>query len=183
MPHAVTQEVESVMVATRGPVPKRSDQRRRRNADDLPISHAPAASRVPVPAADRGWHPIAKRWYRSLRGSGQSAFYEPSDWAVAFLVAESMSRDLGEQFLGINEKTGEVEYGVIPLKGASLAAYLKAFASLMVTEGDRRRMRLELERGTGEVDPDEAAGVASMDEWRERLSGGSDGSAPDDDGG
>lgn len=157
----------------------RSEQRRRRNADDLPISHAPAASRVTVPKAGKGWHRIARRWYRSLGGSGQSAFYEPSDWAVAYLVAESMSRDLGEQFLGINEKTGEVEYGVIPLKGASLNAYLKAFAALMVTEGDRRRMRLELQRNA-EVDEDHEAGVAVMDEWRDRLS--DPGDSADDDG-
>jgi hypothetical protein len=34
----------------------------------------------------------------------------------------------------------------IPIKGGNLSSILKAFHVLMMTEGDRRRMRLELQR-------------------------------------
>lgn len=154
-----------------GPVPKRSNQRHghRSQADRDAIDHAPAAAKVRVPAADRKWHPVARRWYQSLTKSGQSAFYEPSDWATAFLIAESISRDLNPQFVGINERTGEPVIQSIPMKGASLAAYLRAMTALLVTEGDRRRAKVELERGAA-VDEDEDAAVTALDEWRDRLS-------------
>src|SRR5690242_6765714 len=129
-----------------GPVPKRSDQRRRRNKPEGgEITKAAGAEKVAVPRADADWHPVAKRWFNSLAKSGQSRFYEPSDWATAFLIAESMSRDLLPQVVGVTDK-GEVVRDTIPLKGASLGAYLRAFSTLLTTEGDRRRMKLELER-------------------------------------
>lgn len=152
-----------------GPVPKRSDQRRRRNKPEVPIDKAAGASEVEVPAANSKWHPVAKRWYESLAESGQSAFYQPSDWATAYLVAESMSRDLKPQFVAVNEVTGEEIVKALPLKGASLSAYLKAFGTLLVTEGDRRRARVELERGGSESGGEE---VASLDDYRRRLGAG-----------
>lgn len=109
--------------------------------------------------ADEKWHPVAKQWYESLAKSGQRIYYQPSDWAIAYVLAESLSLDLKPQFVGINEQTGEVMMERIPLKGASLAAYLKGFTALMATEGDRRRLQLELERdslkGKGQEDPTE----------------------------
>lgn len=153
----------------RGPVPKRSSQRRRKNKT-TPVESAPAAPVVvDVPESHAKWHPAAKAWFESLGRSGQSAFYEPSDWALAYLIAESISRDLKPQVVGVNEETGEPVMAVIPMKGASLSAYLKAMTALMVTEGDRRRARLELERGGSEpaVDPD----VPNLDDFRARLAG------------
>jgi hypothetical protein len=122
---------------------------------------------VEVPKPNSKWHPIAKRWFESLAMSGQSRkYYEPSDWATAYLIAESMSRDLKPQVVGINEETGEPVMAVIPLKGASLAAYLKAFTALLVTEGDRRRARVELERP--KPGGEEASDVSWLDEARRR---------------
>ena len=153
----------------RGPVPERSDQRRRTNSPETET--APAAKTVEVPAPSDKWHASATAWYESLEESGQSVYYEPSDWAVAWLIAESISRDLKPQVVGINEESGEPVMATIPMKGASLAAYLKAMTALMVTEGDRRRARLELERG-GDPKPTGAApGVTKLDEYRQRLSG------------
>lgn len=157
-------------MGARGPVPKRSEQRRRVNKPaGGEITKAKGATVVPVPEPDEEWHPVARQWYDALARSGQSAFYEPSDWATAVLIAESMSRDLREQVVGITE-TGVVVRDVIPLKGASLSAYLKAFGNLLTTEGDRRRVSLELQRNAP-VDVDEEAAVAALDEYRARLSG------------
>ena len=104
------------------------------------------ASEGMIPA-DESWHPVAAAWYESLRHSGQRVFYQPSDWATAYIVAESLSRDMKPQVIGIDEE-GEVKFAVIPLKGSSLAAYLKAFTALMATEGDRRRMNIELRKAS-----------------------------------
>lgn len=153
----------------RGPVPKRSDQRRRTNAPDQPIDSLPGAAHAPSPEADENWHPVAKAWFDALGTSGQSQLYQPSDWATAVLIAESMSRDLSPQAIGITEQ-GEVVRDVIPLKGASLSAYLRAMAVLMVTEGDRRRLHLELER-TKASDPDEDRSQATITSLQSRLSG------------
>lgn len=122
-------------MGSRGPIPKRSEERRRRNKDDGPgLLQAPSGRPVdlpPLPDPDPLWHPIAADWYLSLRESGQAAFYELSDWAVARYVAELMSRALSSDR---------------PPNGQYVAALNSAMSSLLTTEGDRRRARMELER-------------------------------------
>lgn len=155
----------------RGPVPKRSGQRRRRNKGDEPAKAE--AGKVTRPAPDDNWHATARLWYESLAESGQSVFYEASDWATAYLLAESISRDLKPQVVGVNEQTGEPVFAVIPMKGASLAAYLKAMTALLVTEGDRRRARLELERPkSDDEETGDSVGVSYMDDFRSRALSG-----------
>lgn len=140
-----------------GPVPKKDAERRRRNKtpDNGGMSAIPAevvnldvaiAGEVEVPVMDKDWHPIAKQMWESQIKSGQVLWMEPSDWAILYTLCESLSRDLKPQVIGISEETGKPIMATIPLKGASLNAYLKAFASLLMTEGDRRRLRIELER-------------------------------------
>lgn len=150
------------MTGTRGPVGKRSIERRRRNKDSKVETASAFVDIVEIPEPDASWHPIALLVYESLPDSGQSQFYEPSDWAAAYLVCESISRDLSPQFVAVTE-SGESVYETIPLKGASLAAYLKAMSVLMVTEGDRRRMRLELERPEEKPVP---ASVTALEAYR-----------------
>ncbi|MBV7294918.1 hypothetical protein KRX51_03165 [Corynebacterium sp. TAE3-ERU12] len=116
-----------------GPVPKRSDQRRRRNKDNSPTKVTVATSAVKPPAENRAWHIAAKRWYRSLRHSGQSAFYEPSDWAYAQLAADILSDELSR------EKP----------RAATINQVLSMMDNLLTSEGARRRLRLELVRTDG----------------------------------
>jgi len=141
--------------APRGPVPKKESERRRRNkttegGDSIEVEvinlDETIAGEVEVPAVDPSWHPLARHFYESLAKSGQAIWLEPSDWAVAAVLAESLSRDLNPQPIGINEETGKPVMATVPLKGSSLSSYLKAFSALLVTEGDRRRLRIELER-------------------------------------
>lgn len=137
-----------------GPVPKRSDQRRRRNKPDVEVAQAPGAANVSVPHPEPDWHPIARDWFVSLAESGQARFYEPSDWQTARYVSEAMSRNLsGEKFSAV-----------------LFASVMSGMSSLLTTEGDRRRLRLELERAAA-VDADEDAAVAKLDEYRARFSG------------
>jgi hypothetical protein len=118
-----------------GPIPKRSEERRRRNKDDVPeLVQAPSGppDDLPVlPEPDSLWHPIATDWYLSLQESGQAAFYQPSDWATARYAAELMSRLLS---------TDRAPNGQL------VAALNSVMGSLLTTEGDRRRARIELER-------------------------------------
>lgn len=138
-------------MGARGPVPKRSAERRRRNKDAAVETVKPITLRVKPPAAKAHWHPIAKAWYKSLGESGQAQFYEPSDWWYAQYVAEALSRNL---------KQGAKFSSML------FAAVLSAMNDLLTTEGARRRVRLEIERG-GE--PDQPASVTAISEYRERL--------------
>ena len=157
-----------------GPVGKRDAERRRRNKPDRETTTvdvaALASMPVEIPTPDPDWHPVALAWYESLPKSGQAVFYEPSDWATAYLIAESLSRDLEEQVVGITE-SGEVVRDIIPMKGASLSAYLKAMTVLMVTEGDRRRAKAEIDRSNVQKKANQATGtdgnVASIADARQ----------------
>ena len=144
-----------------GPIPKASAERRRRNKESRPDTLR-VTGRVAVPEGDEDWHPVASRWYVALKESAQAQVYEPSDWATAYLIAESLSRDLNPQVVGVTD-SGKVVTDVIPMKGASLSAYLRAMSVLMVTEGDRRRARYEIERSAVEAVP---ATVSNLDDHR-----------------
>ncbi len=164
----------------RGPAPKRSEERIRRAE---PETGAPTRidatdlAEVEAPVADQDWHPVAIQLYESLKESAQSFYYEPSDWSYAYVVCESLSRDLKPQFVGFenvgDDQTRAVAQ-VIPLKGGSLTAYTKAMSLLGVTETDRRRMGVEIVRAAQKRDltgDDVADGVVSMEDWRDALTG------------
>jgi hypothetical protein len=147
-------------MGVQGPIPKRSEERRRRNArteagESTEVESLVVTGEAPylsAPEADEDWEPLAKELYEAALDSAQAVYYEPSDIAALRLLCESISRDLGEQFVGISESTGEAIHERIPMKGASLNAYLKGFQSLMLLEGDRRRLRLEIQRKNTEAE-------------------------------
>jgi hypothetical protein len=147
-----------VAMGTRGPIPERSEARRRRNKEDGPgLIQAPSGvpADVPdLPEPDPLWHPIAADWYLSLQESGQAQFYEPSDWAMARYAAELMSRGLSSDR---------------PPNGQYVAALNSVMASLLTTEGDRRRARIELERkSTVKAAP---ASVTAIADYRASIGG------------
>ena len=129
-----------------GPVGARSSQRRRRNKVD--ITHAPSEDEWEIPEPDEDWHPVATQWYLSLQKSGQRIFYENSDWAQAFYVAEAMSRSL---------RTSRIS-------GQLFSSVISASAELLTTEGSRRRMRIELERAQTENETTAATAMAAYRE-------------------
>ena len=141
-------------MGTRGPVPKRSEQRRRRNKESKPDKVAAPITPIDAPPEKRAWHPVAKDWYRSLQESGQAQFYEPSDWQAARLVAEELS-----QYLRAKKRSAMM-----------FAQLWSAMTDLLTTEGARRRVKIEVERGAPE-DNGEDAEIASLDEYRRRVAG------------
>ena len=137
----------------RGPVPKRSSERRRRNKDSQVETVKPITATVDAPAADPKWHPIAHDWYESLKTSGQAQYFEPSDWQYARYVADVMSRNLKQR---------------AKFSSVLFAAVTSAMNDLLTTEAARRRVRLEIERGGEGEQP---AGVIAMADYQKRLAG------------
>jgi hypothetical protein len=187
-------------MGARGPVPKRSDARRRRNKPDQPVkkvaaakeacpdcgepftvgagianhrrsAHGAVASRpaeaddcVGREPANPKWHSVARQWYDSLAVSAQRVFYQPSDWSTAYLIAHSISLELAPRPI-FDESGKEVARVTLPPKGASLTAWLKGMSSLLVTEGDRRRLGIELEQAAS-AGSEPAAPVTSIASWK-----------------
>lgn len=131
-------------MGARGPVPKRSDQRRRRNKDGV-ITKGVSTGVVEWPEPSDLWHPVAVAWYQSLEESGQSDYYEPSDVWTARYVAEAMSRNL--------------QHG--RFSAQLFAAVMSAMTELLTTEGARRRARMELQRDPAEVEDPRVAVLAN----------------------
>lgn len=131
-----------------GPAPKRAEDRRRRNKVDTDTVEM--TGEVLVPAGSPAWHPIAAHWYGSLQQSGQSRFYEPSDWAAAHLVANQMSAMLAS---GRPSPT-------------MFQAVWSAMGDLLTTEAERRRVRMEVSR-RAETPAAEVASVTPIDRYRD----------------
>lgn len=142
-------------MGARGPVGKRSDERHghRTQAEQAGVTKAAGAAPCEAPPPRDTWHSTARDWYLSLAASGQSAFYEPSDWATARYIAEAMSLNLEQG------KFSAILFSAV-LSGAS---------SLLATEGDRRRLKLELERAPAEPDPAQETAVSNIADARARL--------------
>lgn len=108
----------------------------------------------PVPA----WEPLTIAFWESFSRSGQAIFYEPTDWMTAYAMMEILDRWLKPQDVKVGQigsasgenAGGDVKYvfepKIVPIPGTVLNSILKGLASLMATEGDRRRLRIELER-------------------------------------
>ncbi len=94
------------------------------------------------------WHPIAEEAYWSLARSGQVIFMEPSDWMTAYTLCETLSRELKPKPMTTTDADGatSIRWVKQPVNGAVLSSFLKGWNSLMATEGERRRLRIELER-------------------------------------
>jgi len=145
-----------------GPVPNRSEDlarpRERKGKDIVPVTKGTLRP-VRIPAADRNWHPIARRLYNSLKTSGQRDFYQNSDWALAWSICE----DLSVYKEPCHDRNG-VEY--YKRSGQMLQTIYTAMERLLVTEGDRRRVRIEL---SAPEEEGESAAVLAIADYRAEL--------------
>jgi hypothetical protein len=131
-------------------MPKRIEERRRRNVvpgetvvrRDEPVV-VPELPRRPRP------HPVAVAWYEALRESGQSEYYEPSDWAAAVYVVQVITRSL---------RPGAT--------AAMMSAAWEMMEALLTTEASRRRARIQVQRA---IDALEGPQPTALEEYRARL--------------
>lgn len=145
-----------------GPVPNRSDDlnrpRARKGGNQQEVTKG-VAREVVIPSADPTWHKIARMLWDSLTTSGQSDFYQDSDWAFAYAICD----DLSYYKTPFKTKDG-VEY--IKRSGQFAQTLYSAMDRLLVTEADRRRVRIELEAPVEKAD---SAAVVAIEQYRQGL--------------
>lgn len=142
-------------MGSRGPTPKRKAARAGHisKAERQDVDNVTIEGLVMAPPAPAALHPQARRWYRSLQVSGQSEFYEPSDWELARYVALQMSLSL----------TGG--------NAALMRAVWMGAEALMATEVSRRRARIEVHRTDPDAVPEPDDAPDQLADLRERLRG------------
>lgn len=138
-------------MGVRGPVPKRSEERTRRNATGEDGVSTKKGEAIPFtwPAADQQWDKAVKRFYASLKKSGQSAYYQASDANYAWLMCDEIN-----------------EYRTDPRRPAmKLQAIISMLnGGLLLTEAERRRAHIELEAPAPEVEDELAVRRRELEE-------------------
>lgn len=139
--------------ASRGPVPNRDDDlarpRSRKGSDAQPVTRG-TAREAHAPEADPSWHPIALQLWDAVTASGQTDFYQQSDYAVLFSLCDDLSH-----FKSSAKRSAQMAQTIY-----------SALGSLLVTEGDRRRARIELDLP---ADADDDASVTAIADYKKRL--------------
>lgn len=95
----------------------------------------------PVPSE---WGPLARGLYEGARDSGQADFYQQSDVAYLTFVLEEMNRYMEPITSRVYQDTGEVVQIYPKRSGQLFQALHSSMQSLLLTEGERRRVRIEL---------------------------------------
>lgn len=139
-----------------GPVPNRSgDLSRKRDANrgDRPDLKTGLHYEPNIPEAGDWCHTAMLVW-DSFANSGQSDFWQESDWSYAYVICEWLNRlELDPTARG---------------SAQNMATILQGMTNLMMTEAERRRARVELERPKPQEVPRSKAAVTDL---RERLKG------------
>ena len=116
-----------------GPIPKRSEERIRRNKPEVEIDKITVIGPVPIPPLDiSDAHPFVAELYESMKKSAQRKYFEPSDWAKAKITLHFLNK-----LIWTSKPSAQM-----------LATVESMMSTLLLTEGDRRRMRIEVERQT-----------------------------------
>jgi hypothetical protein len=141
----------------RGPVPKREAERAGHRAKADKPDTVKTQGKVDAPPVDPSWHPRAAEMYLAVAESGQSKFFEPSDWALARVLCDQLT-----WYYESSRPSAEL-----------LKHVLHGFAQLGVTESDRRRQRIEVERGGNDESTAAADAIREQfEELRKAASGG-----------
>jgi hypothetical protein len=139
-------------MGVRGPIPKRSDEGHpktiaKKNRAGIDHIDALKVSDVFIPDPDPEWHEIARMLWDATKESAFIRFYEPSDWVVLYFTCENVSH-----FCHSSRRSS-----------TAMAAINQMLTSLLLTEGDRRRVQIEIQRASEEQL--ESAGVTAMAAW------------------
>ncbi|AVP41856.1 hypothetical protein SEA_JSQUARED_5 [Mycobacterium phage Jsquared] len=155
-------------MGTRGPIGKRDEERVRRNTPESPTDTIQMPGLVTIPemgdlSHDGRTHQLIIDMYESIKQSAAVKYYEPTDWQMARLALYTLNQELIAA-----ENNGK------PVGAMKLTAINQMLSALLLTEGDRRRVRLEVERAP--ADPTGGKVVDVTDVLKQRLAKASGGS-------
>jgi hypothetical protein len=103
---------------------------------------------ITKPDPDEDWCKVARMMWDAGMESGATEFYESTDYAALYLLCDQID------YLYRTNKAGEAK----PRSPEMFKAIMTGLGNLLVTEGDRRKLRVELTK----PDPDEGAPLAAV---------------------
>jgi hypothetical protein len=126
------------------------DSRNSVETHSLPEAYAPK-----VPEVNPEWCNMAQAWFRAIDLTPMGALYTESDWMTAYIAADLLDAMLDAGWHRV---------------GMMLAEWNRMTERLLITIGDRRRMRIDFIRaGAADADPDAAVAEDELASWRERM--------------
>uniref|UniRef100_A0AAU8GRZ6 Terminase small subunit n=1 Tax=Mycobacterium phage BabyBack TaxID=3158877 RepID=A0AAU8GRZ6_9CAUD len=149
-------------MGTRGPIGKRDEERVRRNVNENPTETIQVIGAVSIPelgdVSHLGeTHPLITEMYESITQSAAVKYYEPTDWQFARMT-----------LFMLNQELIAAQHNGKPVGAMKLTAINQMLSALLLTEGDRRRVRLEIERNSS--GPDTGGKVVDVtDVLKQRL--------------
>lgn len=105
-------------------------------------------------------HPLIEEMYESIKKSAAVQFYEPTDWQFARIT-----------LYALNQELIAAQHNGKPVGAMKLTAINQMLSALMLTEGDRRRARIEIERAPSTAGA-QVLDVTDMLRQRLQASGG-----------
>lgn len=148
-------------IGTRGPIGKRDEERVRRNIPEDPTVTVKMPGIVEIPelgdVSHLGeTHPLITEMYESIKDSAAVKYYEPTDWQFARMTLYMLNQELIA-----------AQHNGKPVGAMKLTAINQMLSALLLTEGDRRRARLEIERAPADVQGGKVLDVTDV--LRQRL--------------
>lgn len=137
-----------------GPVPKRSEDRIRYDGNVIDKVHAFGVVRKPDLGLGDNVHPIIEDFWDSVGESAQTRYYEASDWQYLRVSLHFLN-----QLLRSNKPSAQM-----------LTVVNQMLTDLLVSEGSRRRVRMEIERNTAKAD----AEVKNLSDYFQHLAKNND---------
>lgn len=153
-------------MGVRGPIPKRDEERVRRNIPEDPTVTVQMPGLVSIPELGDishlgETHPLVVEMYEAMQSSASVKYFEPTDWQFARLTLYTLNQELIA-----------AQHNGKPVGSMKLTAINQMLSALLLTEGDRRRARLEIERAPAESGSGKVLDVTDMLRQRLASSGG-----------
>lgn len=146
----------------RGPAPKRDAERARANKpaggdaivltpEDMATLPFEVELLVEPPEPNENWHETAKQVYEATLRDPVRIWMGPLDWATHWFMCENLHREMSPQYVatlddpdGMLDPKDRVVREEIPMKGATITAYMKWFGMIGVGESSRLALRREV---------------------------------------
>lgn len=133
-----------------GPVPKRSEDRIRYDGNVIDKVHAFGVVKKPELGLGDNPHPIITDFWDAVGESAQTRYYEASDWQYLRVSLHFLNK-----LLRSNKPSAQM-----------LTVVNQMLSDLLVSEGQRRRVRMEIERNVTSQD----AEVKNLSDYFKDLS-------------